>query len=307
MTLLRRRKRGICLERSGSALSFFEQGQNRMKPHKLILLDYSGTLSLQAVLFGRGDSLQSALDQSGLAFLGITPSRLWEKIVHPTWEEGSTTPVGYRQILLRCLLHDAGGASSSAGSGFVPDLGRAAEAFVDSYLAASRMEDPWRPLLRKLADQPGLCTVIATDHYAEATPAILRYLADWEIPAVSAKEAFGPEPPAALIVANSADLGGHKDSPCFWQSLKSGLGLDALKDILLIDDFGLNEHSGDAYGDRNRVERRQEETARLLREIFSVEARIFRFFLERGKGLPDYEQLMRRVECLVEQFLEGTG
>ncbi|WP_408998608.1 hypothetical protein ACJ77P_14145 [Syntrophus buswellii] len=278
-----------------------------MKPHKLLLLDYSGTLSLQAVLFGRGDSLQSALEQSGLACLGITPSRLWEKIVNPTWEEGSTTPVGYRQILLRHLLEDAGGEVSSARPGFVPDLERAAEAFVDFYLAASRMEDPWRPLLRKLADQPGLRTVIVTDHYAEATATILRYLADWEIPAVSAKEVFGPEPPAALIVANSADLGVHKDTPCFWQSLKSGLGLHALKDILLIDDFGLNEHSSDAYGDRTRVERRQEETARLLREIFSVEARIFRFFLERGEGLPDYERLMRRVERLVNQFLEGTG
>jgi len=278
-----------------------------MKPHKLILLDYSGTLSLQAVLFGRGDSLQSALEQSGLARLGITPSRLWEKIINPTWEEGSTTPVGYRRIILRRLLEDAEGASCSTGPGFVPDLERAAEAFVDSYLAASRMEDPWRPLLRKLADQPGLCTVIATDHYAEATPMILRYLEDWEIPAVTAKEAFGPESPAALIVANSADLGAHKDSPYFWQSLKSGLGLDVLKDILLIDDFGVNEYHGDAYGDRTRVERRQEETARLLREIFSVEARIFRFFPEWGKGPPDYEQLMRRVECLVNQFLEWTG
>ncbi|OPY89277.1 MAG: hypothetical protein A4E72_01167 [Syntrophus sp. PtaU1.Bin208] len=275
-----------------------------MNPDKLILFDYSGTLSLQAVLFGQGDSLRSALEQSGLARLGVTPSRFWEEIVNPTWEEGSTTRTGYRQVMRRCLLEGTGFQKAGTGPGSFSDLEGAVADFVNSYLAASRMEEAWRPLLQGLPNMRDLCTVIATDHYAEATPAILGYLADWSIPALAAKEAFGTAQPAALIVANSADLGAHKDSLSFWQPLKSGLGLHELKDILLVDDFGYNEQADDAYGDRKRVERRQDKTARLLREVFSVEPRIFPFFLEKGTGGRDYENLMRRVALLIHRFLD---
>ncbi len=275
-----------------------------MNPDKLILFDYSGTLSLQAVLFGQEDSLRLALEQSGLARLGVTPARFWEEIVNPTWEEGSTTKVGYRRIMLRCLSEGTTFQKAGAEPASLPDLEGAVADFVDSYLAASRMEEAWHLLLRDLPNQRGLCTVIATDHYAEATPAILRYLADWDIPALAAKEAFDTAQPAALIVANSADLVAHKDSPSFWQPLKSGLGLHELKDILLVDDFGYNEQAGDAYGERKRVQQREDKTAQLLREVFSVEPRIFRFFLERGKGGQGYANLMRRVALLMDQFLD---
>lgn len=278
-----------------------------MKPDRLILFDYSGTLSLQAVLFGQGDSLLSALEHSGLARLGITPTLFWEEIVNPTWEEGSTTQVGYRQVMVRRLLEGAAFQNPGAEPWNVPDLQRAVADFVNAYLASSCMEEAWRPLLRKLPGQRGLCAVIATDHYAEATPAIVNYLEKWDIPALPARRAFGIPQPPALIVANSADLGAHKTSPRFWQPLKAGLGLHELKGILLLDDFGYNEQAGDAYSERKRVEGRQEETTRLLREVFSVDPCIFPFFLERGKGGQGSEQLILQATLALNQFLAWTG
>jgi len=163
-----------------------------MKSDKLILFDYSGTLSLQAVLFGQEDSLQSALERSGLACLGITPTLFWEEIVNPTWEEGSTTQVGYQQIMLKRLLEGAALQNPGTEPWSVPDLQGAVAGFVNSYLASSPMEEAWRPLLRELPNQRDLCTVIATDHYAEATPAILKYLEKWDIPALPAKRPLAP-------------------------------------------------------------------------------------------------------------------
>jgi len=276
-----------------------------MKPDRLILFDYSGTLSLQAVLFGQGDSLRSALEHSGLARLGITPTLFWEEIVNPTWEEGSTTQVGYRQVMVRRLLEGAAFQNSGKERWSVPDLQRAVADFVNSYLASSCMEESWRPLLRKLPQRKDVCAVIVTDHYADATSAIVRYLAEWNIPALPAEKAFGFPRPAAIIVANSADLGAHKISSRFWQPLKSGLQLQDLEGILLIDDFGYNEQEGDAYSEREAVAIRQVETARLLQEVFQVAPCIFPFFLEREKGSESYGRLMIQAALVMDQFLDG--
>ena len=67
-------------------------------PAKGIVLDYSGTLSIGAVLFSTPERLAEALRQSGLANLGVTtPAAFWDQIVNPTWEKGSTTSAGYRR------------------------------------------------------------------------------------------------------------------------------------------------------------------------------------------------------------------
>ncbi|OPY12501.1 MAG: hypothetical protein A4E66_01109 [Syntrophus sp. PtaB.Bin001] len=275
-----------------------------MKTEKLFIFDYSGTLSLQSVLFGRRDSLQSALEKSGLASLGVTPSMFWEEIVNPTWLEGSTTPIGYKRVLLRRLREETG--FPHPGNQQLTDeaLQRAAAAFVDSYLKSSRMEESWRPLLRKLLYRRDVCTIIATDHYAEATPAILKFLAEWDLPALPANETYNSPRPAALIVANSADLGAHKASACFWQKIKSGLDLQNLQEIFLVDDFGYNEQEGDAYGEAKQVEKRLEQTTRLLRDVFGVAPSIFRFFLERKNDPRTYEELMVETASFIDSFLE---
>lgn len=275
-----------------------------MRPDTLILFDYSGTLSLSAVAFGRENPLREALEKSGLARLGVTPSRFWAEIVNPTWEEGSTTRVGYKEVMLRRLRD--GAAGWNPGSPPVPDreLEKAVGDFVDSYLAASSMEERWRPLLKSLSSRPDACTVIATDHYAEATPAIVKFLADWDIPALPADGAFGAHRPPALVVANSADLGVHKDEPSFWQRLKTGLQLCPLRAVLLVDDFGFNEQAGDAYGERARVERRQQQTVRLLREVFSAPVHVFGFFLERPEDPQAREALAIQAALAIHRLLE---
>jgi hypothetical protein len=184
-------------------------------------------------------------------------------------------------------------------------LQRAVAGFVDSYLDSSRMEASWRPLLEKLLHRQDVCTVIATDHYAEATPAIIGFLTGWDLPALPAQEAFGYPRAAVLIVANSADLGAHKASPCFWQKIKSGLDLQNLQGVLLLDDFGYNEQAGDDYGEEKRVEKRLEQTARLLRDVFGVAPGIVRFFLEKENDPKAYESLMIETTLFIDQFLNG--
>ena len=45
--------------------------------------------------------------------------------------------------------------------------------FVDAYFEQSTIDSRWRPLLKKLAADPSVRTVIASDHYAEATDVIV--------------------------------------------------------------------------------------------------------------------------------------
>ena len=68
-------------------------------PSSLVIFDYSGTLSLEAPCFGRPENLGPALAESGLSGLGVSPENFWERIVNPTWEEGSTTAIGYQRLL----------------------------------------------------------------------------------------------------------------------------------------------------------------------------------------------------------------
>ena len=71
-----------------------------MAPVKLVIFDYSGTLSLESTLFARPDFLMKQLKESGLANLGIeSPETFWGEIVNPTWQRGSTTSVGYKKVI----------------------------------------------------------------------------------------------------------------------------------------------------------------------------------------------------------------
>ena len=106
-------------------------------PDKLVILDYSGTLSLEAPNFAEPDRLVRELAASGLADFGIaTPALFWEQLVNPTWTEGSTTQSGYKQIIAeratadgtgglgRLLIPAAGAAPArivGAGATFAPD------------------------------------------------------------------------------------------------------------------------------------------------------------------------------------------
>ncbi|MBW2557670.1 MAG: hypothetical protein JRD69_02330 [Deltaproteobacteria bacterium] len=209
---------------------------------KLVIFDYSGTLSLDAVRFAEGDNLTGELEQSGLVGLGIAdPETFWEEIVNPTWEEGSSTAIGYREVIFRRIKEVFFPAVSDE------EIRLSAARFVDSYLAHSPIDDRWHSILQKLSGDPSVVTVIATDHYAEATDYIVGFLKEMGIGTISLKEVSGATVSPGFVVANSADMGAYKVDPAFWEMVRTGLKLGAIKSVLIVDDFGINEEAGDSY------------------------------------------------------------
>ena len=271
-----------------------------------MIFDYSGTLSLEAPRFGRPGSLIRALEESGLAALGVsTPEIFWEKIVNPTWIEGSTTAIGYRQVMANRIA-----ALQLAPDASINEIEAAAACFVDAYLSASRIDPRWRPVLERLSKQTAAITVIATDHYAEATERITGYLDSWGIPA---RKTGGDEKPLLsaaekFFVANSADLGVWKADRRFWEILKSRHPLATVRMILLIDDFGFNEASEDLYGGQAKVIARQEKTIATLEEAFhaSVEAAPFCLSLEVEGCDEAGGRLIAETVSRIDEFLERT-
>jgi hypothetical protein len=252
------------------------------KPDKLVIFDYSGTLSPEAPQFGRPENLLRALAESGLFPLGVTtPKIFWEEIVGPTWIEGSTTATGYKRVLAERIAA-LGLAPGATGA----EIAAASSRFVDRYLDHSRIDPRWRPILEKLSVHPGTALVIATDHYAEATETIIRHLRSRELPARKAGEEAEPRF-SPIYIANSADIGFRKADRRFWEVLKSLLPLETVRSALIIDDFGFNEERGNSDGERLRIAVRQEKTLAALEEVFHA-AQVIPFFLKGGEreGAP---------------------
>jgi hypothetical protein len=303
-----------------------------MLPEKLVIIDYCGTLSLEATRFGRPENLVGALKESGLAALGVsTPEAFWQDIVDPTWVEGSTTAIGYARVMARRIasLGLAPGATTHA-------IQEATSRFVSLYLASSRIDPGWRPVLARLNNHPAAVTVVATDHYAEATGKITGYLDSWGIAAQ--KIGRGGEPlsapqssdtfaqledqiPEARIVdfsvrgfqrssrffiANSADLGAWKQDPRFWEILRSQPLLVSVRRILLIDDFGFNEAPGDSYGERAKVLARQEETVAAVKATFQAVVEGAPFELpEADWGSDEAARFIEKTAARIDTFLES--
>lgn len=244
-----------------------------MSPGKMILFDYSGTLSLEAPLFAGPDFLMQQLEACGLRAFGIdSPHVFWDKIVNPTWVEGSTTTAGYKKVLLDriiAVLHP----DLSVYRHFT--LADAVSAFVDRYFSRSRIDARWEAVLRRIDAAPSVRAVIATDHYAEATGAMINFLSEWKIKAASVIDAATDPESVSFVVANSADVGVHKADPRFWQFLKTNLRLNAVGRILLIDDFGYNEQDADEYSERHKVQARMETTVAQMETVFSAIVEVF--------------------------------
>jgi len=269
----------------------------------LVIFDYSGTLSLEAPRFGQPANLVRALAESGLFSLGVkTPEIFWEEIVGPTWIEGSTTAIGYKRVMAERIAA-LGLAPGATGA----EITAAASRFVNRYLDHSRIDPHWRPLLEKLAGYPGAAVVIATDHYAEATETIIRYLHSWDISARKAKEGTGGNRWLSLFsVANSADIGFWKADRRFWEVLKSRFSLETVRSVLIIDDFGFNEDQGDSYGEWARIEARQEKTFTVLGEVFQAGVEVIPFFLK-GRDREDAPALrIAETGGRIDQFLIST-
>ncbi len=247
----------------------------------LVIFDYSGTLSLGSVLFARPENLAGELARSGLAALGIvTPGTFWDEVVNPTWQEGSLTPAGYREIVSRRVQEISGRERAAVHP--------AASRFADAYFSRSRIDPGWQPILKELSLKPSVKVIIATDHYAEATDVIMGALAEMQIPASSLRDALRRVPDEPFVVANSADVGHHKAQRRFWEKVKDRICPDKAGSVLIVDDFGSNEQAGDSYAGAEKVAKRQRETVAVLEDVFGVDVEPVHFALrEKDRGIEE--------------------
>lgn len=255
----------------------------------LLVLDFSGTLSVAAARFAAPDLLRSELERAGLADLGVdSPAVFFDEVINPTWAEGSTTGRGYAAVLtdrLRRLLSER---EPPVAARAVRDR---AEAFADRYLAASTIASGWGRWLRRFVGVPDVAVVIATDHYADATGHIIEQLRRLGIPGVPlTSDAGAPH----VMVANSADLGCHKSDPAFWEAVRSAVGQPIVR-VVLVDDFGANEVDADAYAGDEAVRGRRDTTVALLRSVLGTDVVVRDFVLGDGAG-P--HEIRRLVECV---------
>ncbi len=264
---------------------------------KLVIFDYSGTLSTDAVRFGENDRLTETLKRSGLTELGIADTKVfWEEIVNPSWEEGSTASIGYVEVITRQVKNKFSPAVQDGR------IRQSAERFVDSYLTFSRINGLWRTTLEDLDKNTSVITVIATDHYAEATGYIIGFLEEMGAAATSLTGTPGATSSRKFIVANSADMGFHKADPGFWEKIKSVLNLNAITSVLIIDDFGANEKAEDTYADQHKVDKRKHATVDLLKSVFSVPVYVIPFVLS-GKDKTSCRDLIFQVSLEIDRYL----
>ena len=280
-----------------------------------IVFDYSGTLSLETVAFGKSDVLERQLHLSGLADFGVaSPDAFWSSVVNPTWERGSRTPIGYRRLMVDKISKEwtARRKDSSLAA-----LDRAAGIFVGQYFTHSPIDPSWRPLLRELYNHPRITTVVATDHYAEATEAIKGQFQDMRMKAISlpagvgakVRDKIGPgttDSKACLFIANSADLGYHKDEEEFWLRVRKQTGWTPGDRLLLVDDFGANEVGGDLYGQEARVAARQQGTTDLLTKVFAGRVEVVPFVLSGDETSRD-EEAQLLIGKIAAKIREGLG
>ena len=268
---------------------------------KGIIFDYSGTLSIGAVLFASPGRLAEELRRSGLGDLGVTtPAVFWDQIVNPTWERGSTTAVGYKKVMAQRVAEVFGREPSAVS---LP-----VSRFVDAYFEQSKIDVRWWPLLKTLAADPSAKTIIASDHYAEATDVIAGCLTQMGIRTVSVRDATGRNPDVSFFIANSADIGFPKTTERYWHTVRGLIRQESLMGLFIVDDFGANEQPGDSYARNEKVTIRRQQTVDILEKVFAVEVESFPFILtarDPDGGVDDqsYRTLISEASARVTRYL----
>lgn len=268
----------------------------------LVILDYSGTLSMEAVRFGEPENLKRALKESGLWNLGINNLEFfWKKIINPTWQKGSTTQKGYANIITESLKKIRFG-STEIDEEMNEQIYKSAELFTQKYFDGSKFQPEWEKLLNKITNNSQTCVVMATDNYAEATHHIKNELKKLGVESRTVSEAESKSEITSLAwIANSADLGTHKNKPEFWTKVKTVLLLNDVSNILIIDDFGVNEVAGDIYSTREKVEKRKSQTTQLLEDVFNITPKIFTFDLRAKMNRSAFNTLIDEAVEFIEK------
>jgi hypothetical protein len=258
----------------------------------LVVLDFSGTLSIDAVRFAAPDRIAAELQRAGLWSLGVDSAALfWERVIEPSWAGGSTSDTGY----LAALSDAVDDVLRAQGRDVAREtVERSVGAFAVSYFACSTIAPQWRRYLKRVTSRNDTTVVVATDHYAEATAHISAELAALGIP--SAPVAAGPVEGQRVAVANSADLGCHKASTRYWQAVDRALNVQPVSRLVLVDDFGASEATGDAYSDPERVAERHAGAGTVLSEVFAVDPDVYRFILPPDATASDIQLLVDDAE-----------
>lgn len=276
----------------------------------LIFFDYSGTLCFDSVRFGAPETLTEELVSSGLYRLGVRDTDFfWERVINPSWVEGSTTGIGYGALMERRLKEVLPAPVREE------DLRRAVRSFSGRYFGSFRVDPRWRETLCGLRTNPSASVLVVTDHYAEATDAVIGSLGVLGIEARAFSTAPGKlfEKPgeASFLVANSADLGCVKADRRFWELLQAPLSGRRDRPTILVDDFGCNEAGGSAYGEWPRVLERRRHTAVLVGEVFGSPPLVISFFpgdtAEPGKGGHESPGSLRSLEEVIRDVNTCTG
>lgn len=244
----------------------------------LVIFDYSGTLSVEAVLFSHPPRLNEELEKAGLTELGVSSNAIfWEKVVAPTWCEAATSRIGYVKSMVERVISLCDGKAGDIRKEKVRD---AVRRFVKSYMGSLTIHEGWYPLLQKLNEDERIFTIIATDHYAEATDAIVKHFRRASINCLPLEQ-WRENARCRFVVANSADIGFQKVDVRYWRACRELLPFGTLERILVIDDFRSHEFWQGVSGevDKSYYER----VLKCITEVFPVSIHVF--FFNVGPGI----------------------
>jgi len=141
--------------------------------------------------------------------------------------------------------------------------------------------------------------IVATDHYAEATEAIIGHLAALGLS--GAPLAAAASAPRDVRVANSADLGCRKTDPSYWRKVASAVGGKPAA-VILVDDFGAGERGASGYAAREAAARRKQLTAQALRAAGDWTVRVYAVAPADG-GVSALAAVVAAVEDVIREAL----
>lgn len=273
-------------------------------PTKMVVFDYSGTLSLDAALFGKTDHLIQELKRSGLWQLGLNSLEIfWREILNPTWQEGSTSAKSYKQLMMERVAQFLDAQDDKISENTIKSC---VSKFVDGYLDHSQIAPEWKPLLSQFLASSDIIVVVATDHYLEVTEHIFNQLKGLGIDSISALKVKGVlHDHHKVFIANSADFGCRKSNREFWKKLKETLQIQTLSHLVLLDDFVSNERKGDRYVDQKEITTRMNNIIELLSTVFVARIEVFPFILRHNSASKQdaYRELINTASQFVTKIL----
>jgi hypothetical protein len=118
-----------------------------------------------------------------------------------------------------------------------------------------------------------------------------------------------PEPERCFFIANSADLGYHKDEEEFWVRIRERTNWVPQDCLLLVDDFGANEAAGDHYGRGEEVAARRQRATEVLKKVFAGPVEIMPFILSGDEAMRREESrlIIGSITAKIRDYLRGGG